>query len=128
MATAAGGIELTRLLRVPAEWPERALLAAATGLWLLALPRLLALGPGGLSGKLAALGLLLVAALPLLGTLATLLSGAVPGPLAGWLLPPLALLLGALLLGALLRAPEQTLTAAQVAVGALALGLLAWPA
>lgn len=92
LAEGAGGLELTRLLRAPGGWLDRALLAAGTLIWLAALPRLLAAGPGGLGGRLRALGLLLVAALPLLGALAAALGERLPGELAGWLLPPAAIL------------------------------------
>lgn len=99
----AGGLELTRLLRAPEGWLDRGLLAAGALLWLAALPRLIDAGPGGLAGRLRALGLLLVAALPLLGALAAAAGGRLPGALAGWLLPPAAILLCALGLGGALR-------------------------
>jgi hypothetical protein len=99
LAEGAGGLELTRLLRAPEGWLDRGLLAAGTLLWLAALPRLLLAGPAGLAGRLRALGLLLVAALPLLGALAAALATRLPGELAGWLLPPMAMLLAAAALG-----------------------------
>lgn len=99
LAEGAGGLELSRLLQAPESWLDRGLLGAGTLLWLAALPRLLRAGPDNLAGRLRALGLLLVAALPLLGALAAALAGVVPGELAGWLLPPLAMVIAALALG-----------------------------
>jgi hypothetical protein len=99
LAEGAGGLELTRLLRAPESWLDRGLLAAGALLWLAALPRLLLAGPPGIAGRLRALGLLLVAALPLLGALAAALSELVPGELAGWVLPPTAMVIVALALG-----------------------------
>lgn len=81
MAEGAGGLGLSGLLTWPAAWPERALLLGGAGLWLLALPGLLAAGPGGLAGRLRALGLLLVGALPIVGALAALT------PLGLWAAP-----------------------------------------
>ena len=103
MAEGAGGLGLSGLLTWPASALDRALLLGGALVWLAALPRLLSDGPGGLAGRLRALGLLLVGALPLLGALAALSAGALPGELAGWVLPPLAALGAALLLGGLVR-------------------------
>jgi hypothetical protein len=107
LAEGAGGLELTRLLRVPEGWLDRGLLAAGALLWLAALPRLISAGPGGPAGRLRALGLLLVAALPLLGALAATLAGRLPGELAGWLLPPAAILCGAVALGGAMRLSRE---------------------
>ncbi|GAB4449781.1 MAG: hypothetical protein OHK0015_55070 [Chloroflexi bacterium OHK40] len=104
LATATGSVELTALLRVPASPQGQALLAGGTALWLLALRRLLTDASGGVADDLRALGLLLVAALPVLGALASLLEAILPGPLAGWLLPPAAMLICALALGGMMRA------------------------
>ncbi|NWF81947.1 MAG: hypothetical protein HXY37_18180 [Chloroflexi bacterium] len=107
MTVAVGGLELTRLLRWPAAWPAQALLASGAALWLLALPRLISGGPPGPAGALRTLGLLLVATLPVLGALAAETAEHLPAGLAGWLLPPLAIVVVALALGALLRMPRQ---------------------
>jgi hypothetical protein len=123
MAVAVGGVELTRLLRLPAGWAERALLLAAAALWLAALPRLLAGAPAGAAHRLRALGLLLVAALPLLGALAAWAAPLLPAELAGWLLPPAALLAAGLALGGLVRLPPRALAAVELGLGALIVGL-----
>ncbi len=107
MTVAVGGLELTRLLRWPMAWPAQALLVSGAALWLLALPRLINGGPPGLAGALRTLGLLLVAALPVLGALAAGTADNLPVGLAGWLLPPLAIVVVALGLGTLLRMPRQ---------------------
>lgn len=121
LAEAAGGLELTRLLRLPEGWPGRALLGLGAALWLAALPPLLADGPAGLVGRLRALGLLAVAALPLLAALAA--AGLLPAEYAGWALPPAALLLAGLGLGAAARLPWRA--HAVVGLGAAALALIA---
>ena len=126
MAEAGGGLELTRLLRWPEPLLGQLLLGASAGLWLTALPRLLARGPGGLAGRLRALGLLLVATLPLLGALADALAGLLPGDLAGWVLPPIAMLAAGLGLGGAARLPERARSGLELALGAAILGLLAW--
>jgi hypothetical protein len=123
MAGAAGGLELTRLLRVPEAWPGRALLGVGAALWLVALPRLVAGGPAGLAGRLRSLGLLAVAALPVLGALAA--AELLPVELAGWALPPLALAVVALALGAVTRLPERPRTGLATSLGVAALALLA---
>jgi hypothetical protein len=102
MGEAVGGLELTRLLQTPAPWLDRALLGAGAVLWALSLPRLIAAGPQSLAGQLRALGLLLIPALPLLGALAAASDGLL-GNLAGWLLPPGAMLATAGVVGALVR-------------------------
>jgi hypothetical protein len=103
MAEAAGGLGLSRLLTWPEAWLDQALLLSGAGVWLLALPALLAEGPWSLAGRLRALGLLLVGTLPVLGALAALMAGVVPGWLAGWLLPPIAMALAAGMLGGAVR-------------------------
>lgn len=90
MAAGAGGLGLSGLLSWPGGWLERLLLAGGACIWLLALPGLLAAGPWGVAGRLRALGLLLVGALPWVGGLAALLAGRVPAELAAWLVVPLA--------------------------------------
>ncbi len=101
LAEGAGGLGLSGLLTWPESALDRALLLGGALVWLAALPGLLDDGPGGLAGRLRALGLLLVGALPLLGALAALSAGALPAELAGWALPPLAAVGAALLLGGL---------------------------
>ncbi|MFQ3661288.1 MAG: hypothetical protein SNJ69_02720 [Chloroflexaceae bacterium] len=128
LAVATGGLELSWLLRWPAAAPERALLALGAALWLLSLPRLLRAGPGGPAGALRALGLLLVGTLPLLGALAVAAEPWLPPHRAGWLLPPLAMLIAALALGAALRVPERWVGRIGVAGGALVLVLAAYAA
>ena len=125
LAEACGGLELTRLLRWPEPLVAQLLLGASAALWLAALPRLLASGPGGLAGRLRALGLLLVAALPLLGALAAMLAERLPADLAGWLLPPVAILAAGLALGGVARVPERARARVELVLGVVILGLLA---
>lgn len=93
MGAGVGGLELTRLLRWPQGIADQALLAGGALLWTAALPRLLLAGPPSLAGGLRALGLTLIAALPLVGALATWTAGVLPANLAGWALPPAAIAL-----------------------------------
>jgi len=125
LAEACGGLELTRLLRWPEPLVAQLLLGASAALWLAALPRLLASGPGGLAGRLRALGLLLVAALPVLGALAATLAERLPADLAGWLLPPVAMLAAGLALGGVARVPERARARVELVLGVVILGLLA---
>jgi hypothetical protein len=124
LAEAANGLGLSRLLAWPETGGARALLLAGAALWLAGLPPLLAAGPRGPAGPLRALGLLLLGALPLLAALAASLGGRLPGPWAGWLLPPLAISLAALALGALLRLAPGGLGRAQLALAVLVVGLV----
>jgi hypothetical protein len=117
-AAATGGLELSRLLRLPESGLTRGIFACATALWLLGLPRLLALRPGGIGGDVQALGLLLIAALPVLGGLAVLLAAQIPADRAGWVLPLLAIAASGLALGAATRLPEQARTVVELALGA----------
>ncbi len=103
MAEGAGGLGLSGLLTWPAGRLDQALLLGGAAIWLLALPGLLADGLWSLAGRLRALGLLLVGALPMVGALAAMTAGVLPGELAGWLLPPTALALAAGLLGGMVR-------------------------
>lgn len=103
MAEAAGGLGLSGLLSWPAGWLERAMLLGGAGVWLAALPRLIDPHPQGLAWRLRALGLLLVGSLPLVGAMAALSAGTLPGEIAGWLLPPAALLVVGGALGGLVR-------------------------
>jgi len=125
LVEACGGLELTRLLRWPEPLVAQLLLGASAALWLAALPRLLASGPGGLAGRLRALGLLLVATLPLLGALAATLARLLPTELAGWLLPPMAILAAGLALGGVARVPERARARVELVLGVVILGLLA---
>jgi hypothetical protein len=104
---------------------ERGLLAAATLLWLAALPRLVASGPDDLAHRLRALALLLIGTLPLLGALAALLAQSLPGDASGWLLPPTAMLGAALVLGALIRPQPRQLRRLQLALGSTVVALVA---
>jgi hypothetical protein len=101
MAAAVGGVELSLLLRLPEGAAQRALLAMGAALWLGATPRLLAGGPAGLPGRLRALGLLLLGALPIFGALAEGLAALLPAALAGPLLAAAAVLIAAAALGGL---------------------------
>lgn len=103
MAMAVGGLELTRLLRFPEGLLDQGFLAAGTLLWLAALPRLIDAGPRSIAGELRMLGLALIAALPLLGALATWTGGVLPPGIAGWVLPPAAIGSVATTLGLLAR-------------------------
>jgi len=125
LAEACGGLELTRLLRWPEPLVAQLLLGASAALWLAALPRLLASGPGGLAGRLRGLGLLLVATLPVLGALAAMLAERLPAELAGWLLPPMAMLAAGLALGGVARVPERARARVELVLGVVILGLLA---
>jgi hypothetical protein len=124
LAEATGGLGLSRLLAWPEAGAAQALLLASAALWLAGLPPLLAGGPDGPAGRLRALGLLLVGALPLLAALAAGLGERLPGPWAGRLLPPLAMALAALALGALLRLAPRWLGRAQLALGIAVVGLI----
>jgi hypothetical protein len=108
MAEGSGGLGLSGLLSWPGAWLDRGLLLGGAALWLLALPRLIAGGPEGLAGRLRALGLILLGALPLLGALAALTAEALPGDLAGWVLPPAALALAAAIVWAGLAAVRRS--------------------
>lgn len=138
MTSAVGSAGLSRLLLPPEGWRARALLAAGTVLWLLALPRLL---PGGADApgaprtaqaapstppaeQLRALGLLLIGVLPLLGALAAGTAALLPAGMAGWVLPPAAMLIAAAALGGLLRLPAWALERARLALGVLILALV----
>ena len=102
MAEGAGGMGLTGLLRWPTAWPLQALLLGGAGLWLWALPRVLAKPPHGFAWRLRALGLLLVGSLPLVGALAAS-ANSLPVALADWLIPPMVYLSLAFVLGGALR-------------------------
>lgn len=99
MAEGAGGLGLSGLLTWPEAWRDRGLLGAGAALWLCGLPRLIAAGPVGLAGRLRTLGLLLIPTLPVLGLLAALSGDRMPGELAGWVLPPAAMVCTALIVG-----------------------------
>lgn len=102
MAEGAGSLELSALLRAPAAWPGWGLLLAGGLLWLAGVAALWS-PPQEAGEVLGDLGLLLVGALPLLAALAEVIAEILPGGWAGWMLPPLAGLLGAVLLGMLIR-------------------------
>lgn len=125
MAGATRGLELAGLLGLPEPWVGRGLLGCAAALWLLALPRLLAWRPAGAGGELQALGLLLIGALPLLGALAATTGALIPGAVAGWVLPPVAVLLAGLALGGAAMLPERARAAGEIGLGAAILALLA---
>jgi len=102
LAEGAGAIELSTLLRAPAEPWRWALLLGGGLAWLAGAARLGALTHPGLGGRLGAWGLLLVGALPVLAALAALAGGRLGG-WGGWVLPPVAALLAALLVAPMLR-------------------------
>jgi hypothetical protein len=100
LAEGAGAIELSALLREPAQPWRWALLLGGALAWLGGAARLGALTQPGAGGRLGAWGLLLVGALPLLAGLAALLAGRLPEGWAGWLLPAAAAGVAGLLVGA----------------------------
>jgi hypothetical protein len=124
LAEATGGLGLSQLLAWPRTGLAQALLLTSAALWLAGLPPLLPAGPTGLAGRLRALGLLLLAALPLLAALANSLGGRLAGPWAGRLLPLLAMLLAALTLGVLLRLAPRWLARLQLTLGMIVAGLI----
>lgn len=123
-AEAAGGLGLSHLLAWPEPLARQMLMLTSTALWLTGLPLLLHNEPHGLVGRLRALGLTLIACLPLVALLAAYGAAWLPNAWAGWLFPLAALVSAALLLGALLRLSPKLLQRGQIL---LALGLLgAW--
>ncbi len=104
MLEGAGSMTLSDLVMWPTAWPARVLLLGGAGLWLAALPRLLA-DPATQrpAGQCRALGLLLLGTLPLSGALTAWANAALPTTLTGWLIPPIAYLGAALVLGGVLR-------------------------
>ena len=104
MLEGAGSMTLSNLAIWPTAWPARVLLLGGTGLWLAALPRLLT-DPATprRAGQYRALGLLLLGTLPLNGALTAWANAAMPTALTGWLIPPIAYLGAAFVLGGVLR-------------------------
>jgi hypothetical protein len=102
MSAGAGGVELSRLLRAPDTVQGWGLLLGGGGLWLLGQSRISA-GARGWAARLGELGQLWVGALPILAALAAGAAGRLPAGWAGWALPPVALLVAALLLAAARR-------------------------
>lgn len=127
---ALGGLELTRLLRLPEPWVQRALLGCATALWLVSMPRLLAGASHGTASELRALGLLLIAALPVLGALAAATAERLPQG-SGWMLAAVALLAVSLALGGVMRLSERVRGAGELGLGVAVIalvGLALWAA
>ncbi|NNJ11987.1 hypothetical protein EKD04_016765 [Chloroflexales bacterium ZM16-3] len=102
MGAGAGGVELSRLGRAPDTALGWALLLGGGGLWLAGQARLYD-GDRGWARRLGELGHLWVGTLPILAALAAGAADRLPTGWAGWTLPPLALIMAALALGAALR-------------------------
>ncbi|PDW03590.1 hypothetical protein [Candidatus Viridilinea mediisalina] len=118
---ATGGLGLSRLLAWPEPMARQILMLMGTALWLTSLPPLLDGELRSLAARLRALGLLLIACLPLIALLAAYGAAWLPNAWQGRIFPLVALVSAALLLGALLRLPPKLLQRGQLL---LALGLL----
>ncbi len=100
MSAGAGGIELRRLLRAPDTALGWGLMLGGSGLWLLGQARLYRKGR---AAHLGDLGCLWIGAMPMLAALTVGAADRLPSGWAGWALPPLALIIAALMLGAARR-------------------------
>jgi hypothetical protein len=102
MSAGAGSIELSRLLRGPGTALSWGLLLGGGGLWLLGHGRLYD-GARGWAARLGELGHLWIGAMPILAALAAGAADRLPIGWAGWALPPVALIIAALMLWAARR-------------------------
>ncbi|NTW02853.1 MAG: hypothetical protein HGA19_16495 [Oscillochloris sp.] len=102
LGASTGSMELSRLLEPPHTVLGWGLLLVGTSLWFAGQAQLY-VQHCGWAGRLGELGHLWVGALPMLVALNVVASDLLPPGWSGWVLPPLALSLGGLVLGAIYR-------------------------
>ncbi|MFV9503895.1 MAG: hypothetical protein AB4911_04940 [Oscillochloridaceae bacterium umkhey_bin13] len=126
LAVASRGLDLSRLLRWPQSLPHQGLLISSSLLWLVSLPGWLGAAPTSWPLRLRSLGLVWLGSLPLLGGLAALRPDALTPAVAAWILPGVASLISAGLVGVACLLPVQARAWLIYALALLVVGLIAW--
>lgn len=124
-ATATGSLEAAALTRRPADALGWVLMGVGTLLWLAVLPALHVPAPTPLWPlRVRGLALLALPALVVIGMLAALLTSWVPASVLAWLLPPIAVIVCALVVTGFSRLPEHWLRRIWWVLGGLIGGLV----